>query len=206
MGKKYKIPKSNPEEEPQQPSVEIPPKPSAEQLAMERAELNILRQSGTKYELKWRETHGWWFWKTTEYKSQIYDIAQPTLAVLDEISELGMQLELSEEEIVKGEMNALREVRRSVTKNAKKLARIVAMATLGETMFDISTKHGATQTKRNDKAIDSLASLIYVAAKPEQLAFMAAAITNTSGLPDFASSTRYLSARTTEPHRVESAG
>jgi hypothetical protein len=97
--------------------------------------------------------------------------------------------------------------RKIVKGNAEKLARVVAIAVLGEDYY-ITEISGSKQIKRrkDDKELDRLTDLFLHSVKPSKLTVIAAAITNISNLADFITSMRLLSgARTTQPikNRIE---
>ena len=85
-------------------------------------------------------------------------------------------------------------------KEAKKLAKVVATAVLGEDYYDVTNKGGYFVRKPNEKRLARLTSLFSHSVTPSQLLTLAILITNVSNLGDFINSIRLMSAaRTSDP-------
>lgn len=134
--------------------------------------------------------------KVTETK--VYTIQEPTLATLDRLSLLWLQMEIDETKL--GDDDYLRTARALANKEAKKLAEVVATAVLGEDFY-IATFDGTTYRRKEDhKALRDLTRLFFHTLKPSELLTLAIVITNVSNLGDFVNSMRLMSAtRTSEP-------
>lgn len=134
--------------------------------------------------------------KVTE--KRVYTMHEPTLATLDRLSALWLQMEIDETKLA--DADYLATARKMANKEAKRLAEVVAVAVLGEDLYD-TTEHGGTFSyKPNEARLQRLASTFFHAVKPSQLFTLAVLITNVSNLGDFISSIRLMSAtRTSDP-------
>lgn len=140
--------------------------------------------------------------KITEKRA--YTIKEPTLATLDRLSALWVQMEIDETKL--GEADYLATARNLAQKEARRLAEVVAVAVLGEDYYDVEDRRGSFQYKPNDARLQALANTFFHAVKPSDLFTLAVLITNVSNLGDFISSIRLMSAaRTSEPidNRIE---
>ena len=210
MGEKYRIPKAPDidfeqlQREAQKAASEAPAT-SEKKKQMEREELQALTDSGAQYTIRYVKRTGFLHLRPKQV-SQTFTIHEPTLAILDEISAIAIDLELDEETLAKGGMETITGARKAVRKNAWRLAKIIAIATLGEACYDIK---GDPQTatygigniikRPHKKRITNLARLIYLTATPGQLVALASKVTSMSNLNSFIASIRLLSARTTTP-------
>ncbi len=134
--------------------------------------------------------------KVTEKK--VYVIQEPTLATLDRLSLLWLQMEIDETKL--NDDDYLRTARTLANKEAKQLAEVVATAVLGEDYY-IATFDGTTYRRKEDrKTLRDLTRLFFHTLKPSELLTLAIIITNVSNLGDFVNSMRLMSAtRTSEP-------
>nr|DAY62857.1 MAG TPA: hypothetical protein [Caudoviricetes sp.] len=134
--------------------------------------------------------------KVTE--KRVYKIYEPTLATLDRLSALWLQMEIDETRL--NDANYLATARKMANKEAKRLAEVVAVAVLGEDLYDTTEKAGTFIYKPNEDRLQRLASTFFHVVKPSQLFTLAVLITNVSNLGDFISSIRLMSAtRTSDP-------
>ncbi len=134
--------------------------------------------------------------KITE--KRIYKIQEPTLATLDRLSALWVQMEIDETKL--GDADYLSTARALAQKEARRLAEVVAVAVLGEDYYDTTEHRGAFSYKPNDDRLQRLASTFFHTVKPSELFNLAVLITNVSNLGDFISSIRLMSAtRTSDP-------
>lgn len=179
----------------------------ADMTEMERSELNALIGQGATYTLRYVKSRGI-LGRRKKPVVETHTIKQPTLAILDEISRIAIDLTIDEEGIAEGGLATIKTARSAVRDNALRNAQIIALATLGEEYYEIREVAGRIERKKDRKALQRLTSLIYNTATPAQLSQMAASVTNMSNLGDFINSTRLLSARTTQPRAalVESKG
>lgn len=89
------------------------------------------------------------------------------------------------------------------TKEAGKLAEVVALAVLGEDFYDTTEKGGVYTRKPNASRLDNLSNLFLHTITPSQLLTLAILITNVSNLGDFINSIRLMSAtRTSDPTQL----
>lgn len=134
--------------------------------------------------------------KITEKRA--YTIKEPTLATLDRLSALWLEMEIDETRL--NDANYLATARTMANKEAKHLAEVVAVAVLGEDLYDTTEKAGTFIYKPNEDRLQRLASTFFHVVKPSQLFTLAVLITNVSNLGDFISSIRLMSAtRTSDP-------
>jgi hypothetical protein len=182
-------------------------------LEMERAELNLLVQNGVKFEvttkIRRRKNGIRGFFGGREFVEETfsYEIQEPTLSTLDRISEASLQMSLNEDDLNVEGIDVLGRTKRLAKENAWNLARIIAIAVLGEDYYLTEISHtagGTMKIKRhkNDEKLNSLTDLFFHAIKPSQLMQLASVVTGISNLGDFLVSMRLLSdARTTQPRR-----
>ncbi len=138
-------------------------------------------------------------------EKRIYKIQEPTLATLDRLSALWIKMEIDETKLTSGD-DYLATAKQIAGKEAKTLAEVVAVAVLGEDLYDVKERRGVYSYKPNEKRLAQLAETFYHAVKPSELLTLAVLITNVSNLGDFISSMRLMSAtRTSEPmnNRIE---
>ena len=134
--------------------------------------------------------------KVTE--KRVYTIYEPTLATLDRLSALWLEMEIDETRL--NDAHYLATARSMANKEAKRLAEVVAVAVLGEDLYDTTEKAGTFIYKPNEDRLQHLASTFFHVVKPSQLFTLAVLITNVSNLGDFISSIRLMSAtRTSDP-------
>lgn len=167
-----------------------------DRLQMEAGELDRMLDHGTEYTITY--TRGGIFGRKRS-RRRTYTINEPTLAVLDEISRISVELRIDEEGIGKGGYDTIRASKQAVTDNARKMAKIVAIATLGEGIYDTI----AGRSRYNRRRVDKLAHLIYHTTRPSQLMQLATTVTRQSNLGSFVSSTRLMSAARTTTPRTE---
>ena len=178
MAKSYKIPKAEPvdfEKLQREARAKAELKQNEAQgenvgtKQMEVAELEQMLNHGIEYTITYTAQRG----ILRRRNKKTYTIYEPTLAVLDEISRVSMDLVIDEKGIAKGGYDTIRASKRAVVDNAKKMARIAAIATLGEDIFD---KIGG-RCRYNRRRVERLTELLYHTTKPSQLAQLATAVT-----------------------------
>ena len=184
-----------------------------EALTREQTELRKMIGEGVTFDVEIthrRRKPGFWGYfrrreKVTETK--VYTIQEPTLATLDRLSLLWLQMEIDETKL--GDDDYLRTARALASKEAAKLAEVVAVAVLGEDYY-IATYDGTTYRRKEDKkALRDLTRLFFHTLKPSELLTLAIIVTNVSNLGDFVNSMRLMSAaRTSDPEatRIEQQG
>lgn len=178
--------------------------PKLASLEQEQNELRHMINQGLTFdiELTYRRRRPGFFGffrkreKITE--KRVYKIQEPTLATLDRLSALWLQMGIDETRL--GDDSYLATARQMVNKEAKRLAEVVAVAVLGEDYYDITEHRGAFSYKPNEERLQRLAATFFHAVKPSDLFTLAVLITNASNLGDFISSIRLMSAtRTSDP-------
>ena len=134
--------------------------------------------------------------KVTEKK--VFRVAEPTLSTLDRLSALWLEMTIDETKLK--DADYLCAAKKLAAKEAKKLAKVVAVAVLGEEYYDVTESGGYFTRKPNEKRLTRLASLFEHTVTPSQLLTLAILITNVSNLGDFINSIRLMSAtRTSDP-------
>jgi len=124
-------------------------------------------------------------------EQRTYIIKEPTLAVLDVISEVSLKLDINEKSL---NDNPIYEARRLATKNAALMARVIALAVVGEDYF-VSV---GRKIQYNESEVKKLTKIFYTTLKPSDLRKLCEVITSIANLGDFLNSMRLTSgARTT---------
>lgn len=182
-------------------------------LELEREELNILVKQGIKfsvtYKIRRRKKGVKGFFQRPEVITvkEDFEIQEPTLSVLDRLSAIWVEMEVNEDRLTAGGTETLAEAKRIAKDNAARMARIIAIAVLGEDYHVTEVCTGGRIRKYNDdKELDRLTSLFFHTIKPSKLVGISEAITSVSNLGDFINSMRLQSgARTTQPRmeRIE---
>jgi len=136
-----------------------------------------------------------------------FEIQEPTLSVLDRLSAIWVEMVVNEDRLTAGGTETLAEAKRIAKDNAARMARIIAIAVLGEDYHVTEVCAGGRVKKYNDdKELDRLTALFFHTIKPSKLVGLSEAITSVSNLGDFINSMRLQSvARTTQPRtaRIE---
>lgn len=184
-----------------------------EALTREQTELRKMIGEGVTFDVEithyTRKPGFWGFFRRREKitETRAYKIKEPTLATLDRLSLLWLQMEIDETKL--GDDDYLRTARALASKEAAKLAEAVAVAVLGEDYY-IATYDGTTYRRKEDKkALRDLTRLFFHTLKPSELLTLAIIVTNVSNLGDFVNSMRLMSAaRTSDPEttRIEQQG
>jgi hypothetical protein len=141
--------------------------------------------------------------KEISEETMTFELHEPTLSVLDRISDVSLDMVINTEELKEGGEEIITKAKELVKDNSKKLALLVAIAVLGEDYHITEiTKSGKVKRKNDDKELERLADLFFHTVKPSKLAGLASAVTNISNLGDFIASMRLLSGtRTTQPRK-----
>lgn len=178
------------------------------QLQQEQAELNALIRKGVEFGVKdvAVETEKRFFGLIRKHKTvevtRKFKIEEPTLSTLDRLSVEWIELALDQQE-VKSE-RAMEYARTMVHNHAIRLARIVAIATLGVDRLMLSTKDGFPHWVENEQKVSELTDLFARNLKPSKLHQLATVINAMCNLGDFLNSIRLQQAeRTTMPIRIE---
>lgn len=176
-------------------------------LEREREELNLLVQRGVKFDVttkirrRKKGLRGFFSRPETVNETHTFEIHEPTLSVLDRISALSLAID---EATIKAEGEAAITEARHVTKeNIMRMARVVAVAVLGEDYHVTEVnRFGKVKKYNDDKELDRLTALFFHSVKPSVLVGLVTMITGMSNLGDFINSIRLLSgARTATPRK-----
>jgi hypothetical protein len=160
------------------------------ELEIEREELNLLVQRGFKFTV------------TVGKRNKTFEINEPTLSVLDHISDISLDMVINEDELTKENSDIMVNARKLVKENVKRQASIIAIAVLGESYYTnipvLKQILNVFYRIRRRKLTD----LFLHAITPSKLAGLALVITNISNIGDFIASMRLLSGtRTTQPRK-----
>lgn len=175
-----------------------------EKLDAERRELNTLISRGVNFDIErivYRRK--WLVGKREKFtEKQRFNIQEPTLAVLDLLS--AEQIELVIDEKTMQSAQGVSVAKKMTHDHNRRMARIIAIAVLGEDYF-ITEQIGAhTRHTRDDKRLNELTSLFQSTIKPSKLIQLTILINQMANLGDFINSIRLMSAsRTTMPILVE---
>lgn len=179
-----------------------------EQKTAEMNELNRLIGRGIKFKVnrkKFVRRPGWLGWirkKMIVDEELEFEIHELTLSVLDRISAEGIMMEINEAEMKSG--SGLSAAKRLVKDHSVRMAKVVAIAVLGEDYETAIVEHGRTRYIKDDKRLDEMTQLFAHTIKPSVLVEMCVAINTMSNLGDFTNCIRLTSAsRTTIPDRVQ---
>jgi hypothetical protein len=178
-------------------------------IEMEREELNLLIQKGLKFDVtinarkRVKGIRGFFGKKEITEETMSFEIHEPTLSVLDRISDVALDMVINADELKEGGEEIITKAKELVKGNSKKLARLVAISVLGEDYHITEiTKSGKVKRRNDDRELERLADLFFHTVKPSKLAGLASAVTNISNLGDFIASMRLLSGtRTTQPRK-----
>ncbi|KAA6303127.1 MAG: hypothetical protein EZS26_000730 [Candidatus Ordinivivax streblomastigis] len=180
-----------------------------EKIRMEREELNLLVQGGFQFDVsikvrqRGKGIRGFFGKRQITEETQTFEIHEPTLSVLDRISFIALDMVINSEELNEGSEEVITKAKELVKDNSERLARLIAIAVLGEDyhITEIS-KSGKIKRHNDDKELNRLTDLFFHTIKPSKLVGLASAITNISNLGDFIGSMRLLSGtRTTQPRK-----
>lgn len=180
---------------------------------LEREELNLLVKQGIKFSVthkvhrRKKGVKGLFQRPEIVTVKEDFEIQEPTLSVLDRLSVIWVEMEVNEDRLTAGGTETLAEAKRIAKDNAARMARIIAIAVLGEDYHVTEVGTGGRIRKYNDdKELDRLTALFFHTIKPSKLVGLSEAITSVSNLGDFINSMRLQSgARTTQPRteRIE---
>ena len=159
-------------------------------LQIEREELNLLVQRGFHFEI------------AIGKRKKTFKIHEPTLAVLDRISDISLDMAISEDELNQNDI--ILNARKLVKNNAGRQAFIIAIAVVGESYHtNIPILRQILNVFYRIK-LRRLADLFMHTITPSKLVGLTASVTNISNLGDFYASMRLLSGARTTQQRKES--
>lgn len=168
-----------------------------EKKQAEKSVLETILNRGAKFDITYKVKErrrgflGFLRPKVTVEKKESFTIKQPTLGVLDRMSEIWIDFDIKELEGMTSE-EAITEGYKAVKKNALDMSKILAMAVVGE-------------EPDSDKEVERLTELFYKSVKPSQLPQIAMAIHAANHISDFTVSMRLMkmSMTTTPTTRIE---
>jgi hypothetical protein len=180
------------------------------QLQQEQSELNALIRKGIEFEVSDTqvvvEKHFFGLVRKRKFvdvKRQ-FRIEEPTLSTLDRLSVEWIELAI-DEKVIKSP-DAMVRARAMVNQHAIRLARIVAIATLGVDRLKLSTAKGYPHWIEDKRKVEELTDLFARNLKPSKLHQLVTIINAMCNLGDFLNSIRLMQAeRTTMPIRIEEA-
>lgn len=179
----------------------------SEKLQVERNELNMLIDKGVNISfertIRVEKSRKFLFIKKYETITEKlkFTIKEPTLSTLDRLSAEQIELVIDEAKIKE---NGMSEAKMLTRKQSHRMARIVAIAVLGQE-YVIATQEGArVHYQYDDKKLNELTELFFINIKSSQLLQYVILINSMSNLGDFTNSIRLMSAvRTTMPILIE---
>ena len=173
----------------------------------EKQELNRLIGKGMVIEVNRNilERKGFWglFKKPTKKTETLtFTINEPTLSTLDRLS--SEQIELYIDEKVMRSEDGVCEAKKLSKEHARRMAKIVAIAVLGQDYVIATKKRGVVKYLYNDSLLNELTEIFFHSVKPSLLLEYIMLISTISNLGDFTNSIRLMSAaRTTMPILIE---
>lgn len=176
-----------------------------ELLQAEQEELNLLVRNGHNFTIEVPTTStyggvlGFFRKRKIIIEKKTFSIKEPTLSTLDRMSELWMSMYIDESKLTGN--NSLEEAKLLVAKNAKRMARVIAISVMGEDYFlREHTKRGKLIKRTDDNGLSQLEDLFFHNLKPSTLIQLSSNIIGVCNLGDFIASMRLIScARTTAP-------
>ena len=179
-----------------------------QRLDAERKELNLLISRGMTFDLQ-RTVYehkggflGWLKKRTPKIQELKFTISEPTLAILDHISAEQIDL-VVDEKIMKSE-EGMSQARKLTGKHSRRLAKIIALAVLGQDYIKMIPEGPRTRYEYDNKGLAELTDLFFHNIKPSKLIQLVVLINTMANLGDFINSIRLMSAsRTTMPIRIE---
>ena len=170
----------------------------------EKQELNRLIEKGATFEVERTiraKQHGFlgFIKPKVEKKDTLkFTIQEPTLSTLDRIAD--EQIELKIDESIMSSDNGLQEAKKLVGEHGRRLAKIIAIAVLGQDGLKQTNGVGGIKYVYDYKRLEELTELFFHNVKPSKLIQLTIFINTMGNLGDFTNSIRLMSAaRTTMP-------
>ena len=145
-------------------------------LELEREELNLLVKQGVRFsvthKIRRRKKGVKGFFQRPEAVTvkEDFEIQEPTLSILDRLSAVWVEMGIDETRITAGGTETLAEAKRIAKDNAARMARIIAIAVLGEDYHVTEVSEGGrVKTYNDDKELDRLTALFFHTIKPSKL-------------------------------------
>lgn len=149
-----------------------------------------LENKGFSFTIKFRQAKRvWLFWKKYSEVTKTLTIRNNTLAVLDLISTECQRLKFDPKAFETKDLKVFAEARKLVAEHSRTLAKIIAIACLGENCFIINAG-GIYQVQ--DEKIKRLQDQIYVSLEFDELTTICDKITGHSDLANFINSIRLM--------------
>lgn len=175
-------------------------------LNTERQEIDVIIGRGVSFDVEqtfYRKPAGikGLFKKAVKVTEVVkYTIKEPTLAVLDQISAEQIDLVIDEKFISESGIN---EANKLTAKHTKRMARIVALAVLGEDYFKPVQRGPSFSYEKDESKLKELTDKLFLSVKPSKLFQLTLLINTMENLSDFTNSIRLMSAnRTMMPVRI----
>ncbi|MCI6153796.1 MAG: hypothetical protein PUI84_04295 [Bacteroidales bacterium] len=175
-------------------------------ISLEKNELSRLVDEGYSFMIQVPSRPKWYGLKTRSIlEPRKFTIHEPTLAILDRIARESIDIILDEEALKNSGADTIQEAKAMALKHAKRCARILAIAVLGEGIYKQKILNNGGVSYREDRVrIERLATLFEHYIKPSKLVELFGAIIATMNLGDFIYSIRLIQTqRTAMPHRIE---
>lgn len=157
----------------------------------EQREIEVLLNKGYKFQITYLSKK-WWFSKP-KIEKRILEIKQPTLAVLDLVSERFLTLKITDTEKTADVDTHIHAATKTAAENAKTMSEIIAIFALGENCFEFDGRN----YKFRENEVKNLAKLIFHNVKPSDMKNIISAATALANLPDFLISIRLTGASRT---------
>jgi hypothetical protein len=136
----------------------------------------------------------------TEQKK--YTIQEPTASTLFRIASEQVQITINEADLISE--NSLQVAKKLAFENARRMAKILAYAILGEDYVIAIKKGEGYRYEYDDKQLEELTEILFTSVKPSKLLEYSLLVNSMCNLGDFTNSIRLMSAnRLTMPIRVE---
>jgi hypothetical protein len=182
-----------------------------DKINAERNELNTLINKGINFDVErtiYKRQKGIFSFlkkRIPSRETMKFTIQEPTLSTLDRISVEQIELEINEN-IMTTEAG-LCEAKKFAHMHSRRLARIIAMAVLGQDYVKAMQEGSRVRYSYDNDRMDQLTDLFLHNIKPSKLMQLTMLINTMSNLGDFTNSIRLMSAaRTTMPIRIEEKG
>lgn len=179
-----------------------------QKLQAEKNELNLLLDNGVNIEvertiLKKKQGIAGFFGKRYKLTEKLtYTIKEPTLSTLDRLAAEQIDLVMDEASMSTG--SAIQEAKKMSKEYCMKLAKIIAIAVIGQDYVISYQDKNRTSYEFDNKKLAELTQIFYENVKPSRLLQYVILINTMSNFGDFMNSIRLMSAsRTTMPILVE---
>lgn len=162
----------------------------------EKSEVAVLLNKGYRFSIKYTippKGLKKWLGAKPKTETRILEIKQPTLAVLDLVTDRFLSLNITETDKSADVDTHIHAAAKTATDNASRMAEIIAIFALGEDCF----KFDGRRYKYDAKKILDLYTLIYHNVKPSEMKNIISAATALANLADFLLSIRLTGASRT---------